>query len=150
MTVIICKGTVLDLASSVQFSSLTQSWSTLRDPMDWSKPGLPVHHQFWELAQTHVHQVGDVIQLSVPLPSPFPPSAFHLSQHQGLCQWAVLRIRWQKYWNFSFSISPSNECSGMFPLRWTGWISLQFKGLSRVFSNITVQKHQFFTVQFCV
>ena len=52
---------------------------------------------------------------------------------------SVLRIRWPKHWNFSFSISPSNEYSGLFPLGWTGWISLQSKGLSRVFSNTTVQ-----------
>ena len=57
----------------------------------------------------------------------------------------VLRIRWSKYWSFSFSISSSNEYSGLFPLGMTGWISFQFKGLSRVFSNTTVQKHQFFS-----
>ena len=59
---------------------------------------------------------------------------------------SALRIRWPKYWSFSFNISPSNEYSG-FPLGWTGWISLQSKGLSRVFSNTTVQKHQFFGAQ---
>ena len=57
---------------------------------------------------------------------------------------SALHIRWPKYWSFSFSISPSNEYSG---LRWTGWISLQSKQLSRVFSNTTVQKHQFFGSQ---
>ena len=56
----------------------------------------------------------------------------------------VLRIRWPKYWSFSFSIRPSNEYSGLFPLGLTGLISLQSKGLSRLFSNTTVQKHQFF------
>ena len=61
---------------------------------------------------------------------------------------SVLCIRWPKYWSFSFSVSPSNEYSGLiFPLGWTGWISLQSKGLSRVFSNTTVQKHQFFDTQ---
>ena len=59
----------------------------------------------------------------------------------------ALRIRWPKYWSFSFSISPSNEYSGWFPLALTVLISLQSKGLSRVFSNTTVQKHQFFGVQ---
>ena len=59
----------------------------------------------------------------------------------------VLHNRWSKYWSFSFSISPSNEHPGLNPLRWTGWISLQSKGLSRVFSNTTVQKHQFFGAQ---
>ena len=58
---------------------------------------------------------------------------------------SVLHIRWPKYWSFSFSISPSNKYSGLIPLGWTGWISLQSKGLSRVFS--TVQKHQFFDTQ---
>ena len=62
---------------------------------------------------------------------------------------SVPHIRWSKYWSFSFSISPSNEHPGLirFPLGWTGWISLQSKGLSRVFSNTTVQKHQLFSVQ---
>ena len=58
---------------------------------------------------------------------------------------SVLHIRWPKYWSFSFSISPSNEHPGLISLGWTGWISLQSKGLSRVFSNTTVQKHQFFS-----
>ena len=60
---------------------------------------------------------------------------------------SVLHIRWPKYWSFSFNISPSNEYSDWFPLGWTGWISLQSKGLARVFSNTTVQKHQFFSAQ---
>ena len=60
---------------------------------------------------------------------------------------SVLCIRWSKYWSFTFSISPSNEYSGLISFRWTDWISLQFRGLSRVFSNTTVQKHQFFSAQ---
>ena len=59
---------------------------------------------------------------------------------------SALHIRWPEYWSFSFNISPSNEHSGLSPLRWTGWISLQSKGFSRVF-NATVQKHQFFSAQ---
>ena len=59
---------------------------------------------------------------------------------------SVLCIRWPKYWSFSFSISPSKEYSGLIS-GWTGWVSLQSKGLSRVFSNSTIQKHQFFGVQ---
>ena len=69
-----------------QFSSVAQSWMTLCDPMNCSTPGLPVHHQLWELTQTHVHWVGDTIQPSHPLSSPSPP-AFNLSQCQGLFQW---------------------------------------------------------------
>ena len=72
---------------SVQFSSVAQSCpKTLCNPMDCSTPGFPVHHQLLKLTQTHVHRVGDAIQPSHPLSSPFPP-AFNLSQHQGLLQW---------------------------------------------------------------
>ena len=60
---------------------------------------------------------------------------------------STLHLRWPKYWSFSFSISPSKEHPGLISLEWTGWISLQSKGLSRVFSNTTVQKHQFFGAQ---
>ena len=90
------------------------------DPMDCSTPCFPVHHRPPEFAQTHVHWVDDIIQPSHPLLSPSP--AFIHSQHQGLSNESVLRIRWPKYW--SFSISPSNEYSGL--------ISLQSKGLWRV------------------
>ena len=61
---------------------------------------------------------------------------------------SVLRIRWPEYWSFSFSISPSSEFSELISFRWTGWISLQSKGLSRVFSKMTVQKHQFLVLSF--
>ena len=60
---------------------------------------------------------------------------------------STLHIRWPKYWSFNLNISPSNEHPRLISFRWTGWISLQSKGLSRVFSNITVQKHQFFSAQ---
>ena len=68
---------------SVQFSSVAQSCPTLCDPVDRSTPGLPVHRQLPELAQTHVHRAGDATQPPHPLPSPSPP-AFSLSRHQGL------------------------------------------------------------------
>ena len=74
------------LCVSVQFSLVAKSCPMLCDPMDCSTPGFPVHHQLPELSQTHVHQVGDVIQSSHSLSSPYPP-AFNLSQHQGLFQW---------------------------------------------------------------
>ena len=71
---------------SVQFSSVTRLCPTLSDPIDCSTPGLPVHHQFLELTQTHVHWVCGTIQSSHPLSSPSPP-ALNLSQHQDLFQW---------------------------------------------------------------
>ena len=75
----------LFLKAVSQFSSVTQSCLILHDPIDYSTPGLPVHHLLPELAQTHVHRVSDAIQPSHPLSSPSPP-AFNLSQHQGLFQ----------------------------------------------------------------
>ena len=77
------KNSTLDI---IQFSSVAQLCQAFCDPMDCSTPGLPVHHQFPELAQTHVHWVSDAIQPSHPLSPPSPP-AFNLSQHQGLFQW---------------------------------------------------------------
>ena len=73
--------------SSLQFSSVAQSCTTLCGPMDCSTPGFPVHHHLMELTQTHVHWVCDAIQRFHPLSSPSPPT-FNLSQHQGLFQWA--------------------------------------------------------------
>ena len=75
------------------------------------------------------------------LPPPIPPSIRVFSNE------STLHMRWSKYWSFSFSISPSKEHPDWFPSEWTGWISLQSKGLSRVLSNTTVQKHQFFVTQ---
>ena len=72
--------------SSVQFSSVAQSCPTLCDPMNCSMPGPPVHHQLPDFTQTHVHRVGDVIQLSYPLSTPSPPAP-NPSQHQGLFKW---------------------------------------------------------------
>ena len=129
--------------ASVQFSSVTQLCPTLCDPMNCSTPGLPVHHQLLESTQTHVHWVGDAIQPSHPLSSPSPP-ALNLSQHQGLFQWVNSSHQVRKYCSFSsISVLPVNT-QDWSPLGWTGWISLQSKGLSRLFSNTTVQKHQFF------
>ena len=74
-----------------------------------------------------------------------PPSIFPIIR--VLSSESVLHIRWPKDWSFRFNISSSNEHPGLISLGWTGWISLQSKGLSRVFSNTTVQKHQFFSPQ---
>ena len=130
----------------VQFSSVAQSFPALCNPMDCSMPGFPVHHQLPELAQARVHRVGDAIQPSYPLLSPSPPASVFPSI-RVFSNESVLHIRWPKYWSFSFSISTSNEYSGSSPLGCTGWISFPSKGLSRVFSSTTIQKHQFFGAQ---
>ena len=120
------------------------------DRMDYSTPGLPVHHQIPECTQTHVHWVGDAIWTSHPVisfsccPQSIPASgSFQMSpfftlggQSIGVSALASVNIQW----------IPMN-IQNWFPLGWTGWISLQAKGLSRVFSNTTVQKHQFFGAQ---
>ena len=130
--------------------SVTQSCSTPCDTMNWSTPGFPVHHQLLKLAQTHVHLVGDAIQPShLCHPLLLLPSIF--LSIRILSNESVLRIRWPKYWSFSFSISPSDEYSGLISFR-MDWLNLlavpwESKGLSRVFSNTTVQKHQFFSTQ---
>ena len=104
---------------SVQFISVAP---TLCDPMDCSMAGLPVHHQFPEFTQTHVHWVGDAIQPSHPLSSPSPPT-FNLSQPQGLFKWVSSLYRWPKSWSFSVSLSSSNEYSGLISFR-MDWLDL--------------------------
>jgi len=87
LSVLLTPCSPLTLQSSpVQFSSVAQSHLTLCNPMNWSTPGLPVHHQLPEFTQTHVHRVSDAIQPSHPLSSPSPP-VLNLSKHQGLFQW---------------------------------------------------------------
>ena len=90
--------------------------------MDCSTPGLPVCHQLPELAQTNVHQVSDAIQPSHPLSSPSPPASIFPSIRVFSSE-SALRIRWPKYWSFSFSISPSNEYSGLISFR-IDWFDL--------------------------
>ena len=130
----------------IQFISVTQSCLTLCDPMNRSTPGLPVHHQHPESTQTHVNWVADAIQSSHPVvpfssfPQSFPASgSFQMSQlfASGGQSIGV---------SASASVLPMNT-QDWSPLGWTGWISLQSKGLSRVFSNTTVQNHQFFSAQ---
>ena len=119
---------------SVQFSSVAQSC------LDHSMPFLPVHHQLSEFTQTYVHWVGDAIQSSHPLSSPSPP-ALNLSQHEGLFQWVSSLHQVAKVLEFQL------QHQDWFLSGWTGWICLKSKGLSRIFSNTTVQKHQFFGTQ---
>ena len=110
--------------NSVQFSRSVMSDSL--QPHDYSTPGLPVHHQLPQLAQTHAHQVSDAIQPSYPLSSPSPP-AFNLSQNQGPFQW-VSSSHQSKYWSFRFSISPSNEYPGLISFRIDGLDLLAVQG----------------------
>ena len=135
------------LSSNVQFISVAQLCPTLCDPMDCSTPGLPVHCQLPEFTHTHVRWVkwchptisSSVITFSSHLQS-FPPSgSFQMSQlfASGGQSIGV---------SASASVLPMNVQDWL-PLGWTGWISLQSKGFSRVFSNTTVQKHQFFGTQ---
>ena len=94
------------------FSSITQSCPTLCNPVDCSTPGFPVHHQLLEFTQTHVHWVGDAIQPSYPLSSPSPPASI-FPRIRVFSNESILHIRWPQYCSFSFSISPSNEYSGL-------------------------------------
>ena len=112
--------------------SITQS---LCNPVDCITPGFPILHHLPELAQTHGHWVSDAIQPSHPLSSPSSP-AFNCSQHGGQNIGT----------SASASVLPIN-IQDWFLLGWTGLISTLSKGFSRVFSNTTVQKHQFFSIQ---
>ena len=103
-------------------SSVAQSCLTLCDPMNCSMPCFRIHHQLLKLAQTRIHQVGDAIQPSIfchpllLLPPIFPSTRVFSRE-------SVLPIRWPRYWNFSFSISPSNEYSGLISFR-MDWLDL--------------------------
>ena len=110
---------MLTLDSSVQSLGLVQLLVT---PWIAAHPGFPVLHHLLELAQTHVHRVGDAIQPSHPLPSPSPPS-FILSQHQVFSDESGFCIRGPKYWSFSFCIGPSNEYPWLISCR-TDWLDL--------------------------
>ena len=132
------------LFSWVQFSSVAQSCLTLCDPMNCSTPGLPVHHQLLGVypnscpSSRWCHLILCRPLLLLP-PIPFTIRIFSNE--------STLRMRWPKYWSFSFRISPSNKHSGLISFM-TDWFDiLQSKGLSRVFSNTIVQKHQFFGAQ---
>ena len=131
----------------VCYCSVAQSCPTPCDPVDCSKPGLPVHHHLLELAHTHVHWVHDAMQPSHPLSPPFS-SCLQSFPASGSFPLSQLFASGGQSIGVSASVSvlPMN-IQGWFPLGWTGLIFLQSKGLSRVFPNTTVWKHQFFSAQ---
>ena len=132
---------------SVQFNSVAQSSPSLCDTMDCSTPGFPVLHHLAELAQTHVHWAGDAIQPS--LSSSLIPfsclQSFSASRSFLMSQFFASGGQ-STGASTSASVLPMNM-QDWSPLGWTDWISLQSKGLSRVFSNTTVQKHPFISTQ---
>ena len=134
---------VINTSNTVRVNSVSQSCLTLCNPIDCRMSGFPIYHQHLELAESHAHWVSDAIQSSSVVPffsclQSFPASeSFQMSQFfttggQSIGAWA--------------SVLPTN-IQQWFPLGWTGWISLQSKGVSGVFSNTTVQKDQFFSAQ---
>ena len=128
-----------------QFSLVAQSCPTLRNPMNRRTPGLPVHQQLPEFTETHVHEVSDAIQPSHSLSSPSPPAP-----NPSLSNESTIHMRWKVLQSTGVSALASflpKKSQGWSPSEWTGWISLQSKELSRVYSNTTVQKHQFFGAQ---
>ena len=138
--------------ASAQFISVAQSCPTLCDPINRSMRGLPVHHQLLEFTQTHVHRVGDAIQLSHPLSPllllpPIPPSIRVFSNESALC------IRWPKYRRFIFNISPSNEHPGLISFMMDQLDLLAVQGTLRSLlqyhsSKASILRHSaFFTIQ---
>ena len=144
-----CVNAVYCHPASVQFSSVSQSCLTLCNPMNRSMPGLPVQHQLPESTQIHVHWVNDAIQPSHSLSST-SPLALNLSQPQGLFKWVntlhqVAKVLEYQLQHQSFQWTPRTDLLQRdWRLAGSPWISLQSKGLSRVFSDTTVQKHQYF------
>ena len=139
----ICVCVLVGIISSVQFSCSVVSNYLWPHGLQHARP---VHHQLPEFTQTHVHWVGDAVQLSHPLSAPSPP-AFNLSQRQGLFKWVSSSHQVAKVLEFQLQHQSFQWYSGLISFRIDSWISLLSKGLSRVFSNTTVQKHQFFSTQ---
>ena len=144
------------LSISVMFSSSSGSFSSVefsRSVMsDSATPWITARQAFLSITNSRSSLKFRSIESVMPsshlilchpllLLTPIPPSIRVFSNESTLC------MRWPKYWSISFSISPSNVYPGLIPLGWTDCISLQSKGLSRVFSNTTAQKHQFFSAQ---
>ena len=134
--------TYLDSISSVQSSRVqlfATPWTAAR------QVSLSITNSQSLLKLMSIKSVMPSNHLILCCPLLLPPSIF--PSIRVFSNESVLHIRWPKCWSFSFNISPSNEHPGLISFKWTGWISLQSKGLSRVFSNTTVQKHQFFGAQ---
>ena len=127
-------------------SSVAQSCPTLCNPMDCCMPGLPVDHQLPEFIQTHIRWVDDAIQLSHPLSSPSPP-AFNLSQHQGLFKWVSSSHQMAKVLEFRLQHQSFQCIQDWFPLDGLVGSPCCLRDSQRVFSNTTIQKHQFFSAQ---
>ena len=130
----------------ISISSVAQLCPTLCGPMNHSTPGLPVHHQLPEFTQTHVNRASDAIQPSHPMVSPSPPAP-NPSSLKVFSNESTLRMRWPKYWRFSFSISPSNEHPGLISFRMDWLDLLAVQGTLKSLLQHTVQKHQFFGTQ---
>ena len=132
--------------TAMSISSAAQSCLTLCDPMNCRTWDCPVLHYLLELAQTYVYWVRDAIQPSHPLSSP-SPLAYNLSQHQGLFKWVSSSHQVAKVLEFQLQHQSSKEYSGLiyFRMDWLDLLAVQ--GTVRVFSNTTVQKHQFFDTQ---
>ena len=130
-----------------QFSSVAQSCLTLHNPMDCSTPGLPVHHQFPEFTQTHIHwSVIPSNYLILYSPLLLPPSIF--PSIRVFSNELVLCIRWPKYWHISFNISPSNEHSGLISFRMNWLDLLAVRSLLHHSSKASILWHSsFFIVQ---
>ena len=134
------------LGWSVQFSSVTQSCPTLRDTMNRSTPGLPVHHQLTEFTQTHVHRVSDAIQPSHPLSSPSPPAP-NPSQHQSLFQRVNSSHEVDKVLEFQLQLQSFQWNPGLISFRMDWLDLLAVQRTLKSLLNTTVQKHQFFGAQ---
>ena len=141
----------LSRISSVQFSSVAQLCPTLCDTMSRSTPGLPTITNSWSsLKLMSIESVMPSSHLVLCFPllllPPIPPRIRVFSNESTLC------MKWPKYWSFSLSITPSNEHPGLvsFRMDWLDLLAVQESLLSRVFSSITVQKHQFFSAQLSI
>ena len=145
MSVILCQYQFWNLEVRLYFVSvqlLSHVWLFLTPWTAASQASLSIINSWSLLKLMSIESVMPSSHLTLCHPLLPLPSVFH--SIRVFSNESVLRIRWSKNWSFSFNISPSNDSQDWSPLGWTGWMSLQSKGLSRVFSNTTVQKHQFF------